>query len=287
MDELDAKYRDVMYFINIRWLSCGKVLNRFNELLPEIIQFVEAEKMDSQLETIKSYAWQHELFFLCDLVNHLNELNLKLQGREKLIFDLVKTVNEFRLKLDLFKNEIEEEDYTCFPTLLKNFDEPGVYNTNRFIEFIDVLISEFDTRFSDFKLHDLAFKFIKNPFDFDSTKIDELSKIFEVKKSHLEFDFALVKGEDQLKTLSCTEMWKRLVSEHSFLVLNDILLKYFCMFGTTYLCESTFSTLLRRKNKYRNMLSQCSLESEIRCELSKNEPDFVKMAKTKECHPSH
>lgn len=63
--------------------------------------------------------------------------------------------------------------------------------------------------------------------------------------------------------------------------------KYMCMFGSTYLCECTFSSLVRRKNKYRNSLSQENLESELRCELSEVKPDFVKMAKSKECHPSH
>jgi hypothetical protein len=149
------------------------------------------------------------------------------------------------------------------------------------------LIEEFESRFSDFKKHDLAFKFFKNPFDFDSAKITELSEIFVVKKAHLEFDFALVAQESQLKNLTHIEMWKRLISENSFLVLNNIVPKYLCMFSSTYVCECTFSSLVRRKSKYRTMLSQKSLESEIRCELCKTDPDFSTMAKSKECQPSH
>lgn len=48
------------------------------------------------------------------------------------------------------------------------------------------------------------------------------------------------------------------------------------MFSSTYVCECTFSSLLRRKSKYRTMLSQESLESEIRCELCKTESEFMK-----------
>lgn len=157
----------------------------------------------------------------------------------------------------------------------------------RFIKYIDVLIDEFDTRFADFKKHDLAFKFLKNPFDFDSAKITELSKIFQVKTAQLEFDFAVIAQESHLKNLADIDMWKRLILENSFLVLNDVVPKYVCMFSSTYVCECTFSSLVRRKTKYRTMLSQESLESEIRCELCTTEPNFAEMAESKKCNPSH
>lgn len=291
MDELDAKYMDIMYFIKIRWLSCGKVLNRFKDLLPEIMVFIEEQNMMGQFEIIKSTEWRHELFFLCDLVNHLNTLNLKLQGREQFVWDLAKIVMEFKLKLVLFKNEIDEGDFVHFPTLKEHYSicfiEDKRNDKIRFMKYLDTLIDEFETRFSDFKKHDLAFKFLKNPFDLDSAKITELSEIFEVKKAHLEFDIALIAQESHLKNETHIEMWKRFISENSFMVLNDVVRKYLCMFSSTYVCECTFSSLVRRKSKYRTMLSQKSLESEIRCELCKTEPDFSTMAKVKECHPSH
>lgn len=280
-----------MYFINVRWLSCGKVLNRFNELLPEIMVFMEQQNMTKQLEIIKTSAWRHELFFLCDLINHLNELNLKLQGREQFVWDMAKIVNEFRLKLILFKTEINANDLTHFPTLQKHFDICFIENKSDdeicFVKYIDTLIDEFETRFSDFKKHDVAFKFIKNPFDFDSAKIAQLSEIFEEKEAHLTFDIALIQEETHLKNLPCIEMWKRLIKENSFLVLKKVVPKYFCLFSSTYACECTFSGLVRRKSKYRTMLSQQSLESEMRCGLCKNEPDFTEMSKQKECQPSH
>lgn len=276
MDELDAKYMDIMYFINITWLSCGKVLVRFKDLLPQIMAFIEEQKMDEQFEIIKTSSWRHELFFLCDLVSHLNALNLRLQGRSQYIWDLIKIVNEFKLKWILFKSEINSNDFTDFPTLDEHFSicfiEDKTSDKIRFIEYLDILFEEFETRFSDFEEHELAFKFLKNPLDFDSAKITELSEIFAVKKPHLEYDFALISKESHLKSLPHIEMWKRLMSENEFFVLKDVVLKYVCMFSSTYVCECTFSSLVRRKSKYRSMLSQQSLESEIRCELCQSEP---------------
>lgn len=128
---------------------------------------------------------------------------------------------------------------------------------------------------------------MKNPFEFDPAQITELSEIFAVKKQHLEFDFTLLKQESHLKSLTHIEMWKRLISENDFLVLKDVVQKYVCMFSSTYVCECTFSSLVRRKSKYRSMLTQQSLESEIRCELCQSEPNFIEISKAKECHPSH
>lgn len=291
MDELDAKYTDVMYFITIRWLSCGKVLIRFKDLLPEIMAFIKEQNMGEQFEVIQTSAWRHELFFLCDLISHLNALNLKLQGRNQFVFDLAKSVHEFKLKLILFKTEIEANDYSNFPVLNEHYDICFIENKNndkiRSVFYLDVLIDEFETRFSDFKNHDLAFKFLKNPFYFDSEKVTQLSENFAVKQAHLEFDIGLIAQENHLQNLTYIEMWKRLLSENSFLVLNDVVPKYLCMFSSTYVCECTFSSLVRRKSKYRTMISDISLESEIRCELCTTEPDFMSMAKSKQFQPSH
>lgn len=62
-----SPFQVVMYFITIRWLSCGKVLNRFYEMLTEIGQFVEQQKMEAQFELITP-AWKHELFFFMALL---------------------------------------------------------------------------------------------------------------------------------------------------------------------------------------------------------------------------
>lgn len=59
------------------------------------------------------------------------------------------------------------------------------------------------------------------------------------------------------------------------------------MFGSTYVCESTFSSLARRKNKFRCSLTQQYLESEIRCEVSKTKPNLNELVENKECNSSH
>lgn len=82
---------------------------------------------------------------------------------------MAKFVFEFKLKLVLFQNEIEEEDFNNFPTLQKHFGEE-IYDTPRFIKYLDVLIDEFDECIFQISMSTL--------FDFDSEEIKELSDIF-------------------------------------------------------------------------------------------------------------
>lgn len=58
------------------------------------------------------------------------------------------------------------------------------------------------------------------------------------------------------------------------------------MFGSTYVCDSTFLSLARRKNKFRNSLFQ-HLESEIPCEISKSKLNLNNLIELEENRPSH
>ena len=59
------------------------------------------------------------LAFLVDMLCHLSRLYLNLQGKLKLLPDLVQSVSAFVNKLKLFKEHIERGDLTHFSTLLK------------------------------------------------------------------------------------------------------------------------------------------------------------------------
>ncbi|XP_076820963.1 general transcription factor II-I repeat domain-containing protein 2-like [Clavelina lepadiformis] len=79
LEETGAEYGDVVYHTDVRWLSRGKVLKRFIALKDEIKKFLETEpKKFSELDDL---SWNEDLFFLCDITSHLNDLNMKLQGK--------------------------------------------------------------------------------------------------------------------------------------------------------------------------------------------------------------
>lgn len=86
-EELDTKFADVLYFNDVRWLSCGRVLNRFCELLDDnaIQLFLEKKDWLNSFDMISTFEWQQQLYFLADITKHLNDLNLQLQGKDKFI----------------------------------------------------------------------------------------------------------------------------------------------------------------------------------------------------------
>ena len=83
---MDAEYKDLVYHTIVRWLSRGRVLQRFVALKEEVLQFLKNEP--KKFEKFKRQSWNHDLFFLCDINAHLNDLNTQIQGKD-LIFQLV------------------------------------------------------------------------------------------------------------------------------------------------------------------------------------------------------
>lgn len=97
--------------------------------------------------------------FLVDITSHLNDLNLKLQGKNNSVCDLVAAVQSFQRKLDIFKEDLKE-DCTHFPSLKKISER----DASSHVEFIQKLIGNFRERFVNFSLGDQLLLFIQNPF---------------------------------------------------------------------------------------------------------------------------
>ena len=83
LEDMDSQFTDVPFYTAVRWLSCHKVLKRFYLLRPEITLFLEMKGENT--DEIKDKSWIQYLAFAVDITAHLSDLNLKLQGKNKLI----------------------------------------------------------------------------------------------------------------------------------------------------------------------------------------------------------
>lgn len=76
---MDNQFTNVPFDTDVRWLSCHKVLKRFYLLRQEIITFLEMKGENT--DEMKDESWLQDLAFAVDITAKLNDLNLKLQGK--------------------------------------------------------------------------------------------------------------------------------------------------------------------------------------------------------------
>ena len=94
--------------------GCHLVLSRvlilgswFWAIKNELQQFLPKGNSESLLLTDEANG--NTIAFLVDITEHLNYLNLKLQGQRYTICDLVSTVNAFQEKLKLYWDDLNGE----------------------------------------------------------------------------------------------------------------------------------------------------------------------------------
>ncbi|XP_042226267.1 general transcription factor II-I repeat domain-containing protein 2-like [Homarus americanus] len=94
------------YHTDVRWLSRGVVLKRFYELLSEIQMFMEQKGRD--LHELKDNEWVQDLTFMVDITEHLNYVNTKMQGRNKLVTEFYDSIRAFEMILQLFERQLSQ-----------------------------------------------------------------------------------------------------------------------------------------------------------------------------------
>ncbi len=143
-------HEDVPYHTEVRWLSRGKVLRRFYDTRIEIARFMESkQKVIPELEDEK---WLSDLSFLCDITEHLNALNVKLQGRKQLITEMRDSVKAFQMKLRLWERQMRQGNLSHFPICKSVSDTVAIpFPTEVYADKLNTLKVEFSRRFADFE----------------------------------------------------------------------------------------------------------------------------------------
>lgn len=275
LEEHNALYTDVPLYCEVRWLSAGKCLEKFFAIRKEIFLFLqdqfpaEFNKFKLFFEDLDSLC---ELALITDMTNHLNTLNLKLQKTNQTISELVSHVDSFRRKLTLFKNHLENNILHFFPSCQILFEE---HSTNcdfkKQLNVIESLKSQFDLRFSDFETLRQDLILFENPL---TVQIEKQSLELQEELCDLQCDLSLKtrkeKGVEFFKILN-TSCYPR---------LRNFGLRIFSMFGSTYLCECSFSKMKFTKTEKRSCLNDESLSSLMRASTSKIPVDISSLVES-------
>uniref|UniRef100_A0A8C6UXW9 Uncharacterized protein n=1 Tax=Neogobius melanostomus TaxID=47308 RepID=A0A8C6UXW9_9GOBI len=260
--ESGTEHEQLLFHTDVRWLPRGKTLLRLYELHNEVNVFLK-EHPHSLAVVFEDAEWVARLAYLADVFSKLNELNLSLQGKEFLnMYDKVKG---FTKKLELWLRKCDEMDVSCFPLLQTHLTK-----------IINISID----RLKDISIdkHSERLDWVRNPFIMSESN-KNLPAVLQEQLMDLFSDRGLKMGHT---TKTLTEFWCDVEKEYADLgkrALSELLL-----FGSTYLCEVTFSALTHIKTKHRNRLA---VESSLITAVASLSPDISKLMGEKQAQASH
>lgn len=275
LKEIDADYGDLLLFTEVRWLSRGKSLKRVFDLRREIVLFLENDSSAESQELLITFRDPNfilDLAFLVDISEQINQLNLTLQGRDKQIFDLVLAIEKFHHKLSLLINNFKENDLTVLRRT--RFIVEKYSNHARLQEYqpiLDILQTNFHNRFHDFYKIKHIIEIHNDPTGCNTSGVS-LDLKSELEK--MQRDLLLPRETGQ-------QFWKNL-NDNFYPKLKNEMWKLYSMFGTTYCCEVSFSTLKLIKSNTRNKISDRHLEDLLRIKFCGSELDLDKLVQNHE-----
>jgi hypothetical protein len=282
LEDVEAEYGDVMYYCEVRWLSRGAVLQRFFYLKKEICNFMEMK--GKVIPELYNNQWVVDLGFLTDLTTELNLLNTRLQGKNKLICEMYSDVKAFEMKLTLFIKHIDERKLDHFPNCKKAVEEAGinfVWQNAKMKSALMQLQTEFENRFADFKKISRKMEIFENPFAVD---INNVPSVLQINVIDLQCDTTLKIAFKEKANL--VDFYESLPTEN-YKELKRFAQQMITMFGSTYICEQTFSILNYRKNKHCSRLSDSHLEAILRLSTTKMHANVKKLASQMQQQKSH
>ncbi|XP_028140908.2 general transcription factor II-I repeat domain-containing protein 2B-like [Diabrotica virgifera virgifera] len=181
-----------------------------------------------------------------------SSLAASYEGKNKTVSQLVGQIETFRKKLDLFENCMKINDLTHFPACFEINQEETMVDFSRFAKVLTEIKREFNERISKFDALKPDLELFNNPM---GVNIQNQSAEYQLELFELQSDsiFQAKKNED-------ISTFGKLVSNR-FPKLRNFAVKLYSMFGSTYICESTFSALKHIKSKTRNRMENDSLEA--------------------------
>ena len=270
LEDCNMDHSGVPYHTHVSWLSFGKVLRHIWDLKTQILLFLEMKEKDKNFPQFKHTEWLTDFAFAVDLFEHMNALNKKLQGKGTFAHEMYSIVKAFRIKLKLFSRQLSLNDTTHFSTLATTAQP--MMSTKKYTEMINLLDNEFGRRFADFQKLGAEFDIISSPF---TTDFEKAPDALQLELIDLQCDNTL---KEKFKCESI-EKFYALLNKAKFGNLKKMAMKSLVLFGSTYICEQTFSTMSINKNKLRSNLTDTNLQSLLRITTSNMEPDFKQLIK--------
>lgn len=223
--------------------------------------------------------WLADFAFTVDIMALMNKLNSNLQGKGLFAHQMYGLVKAFKGKLLLLTRQVEANNLTHLPTLLVCSLSDN--QQEKYTSLLRAVNSEFSHRFEDFKVLENDMLLVSSPFIFnvDNAPTDLQLELIDLHSN-------AVFGE-LFKTMTLTRFYASL-DEQNFTKIRSHAQKMFLLFGSTYVCEQTFSFMKYNKSRQRSSLTDCHLSAILRIATSETIPDFTALVSANQrLHSSH
>lgn len=278
--DLGTDYKTLLFHTEVRWLSKGNMLSRLYELKDEVEIFLQKQKQDKLYEAFREEDFQLSLAYLVDFFEAINNLNLKLQGRNTNIIAHSDVIRAFTEKIHLWKRKVQVGNFSSFSHLNELLSEKTKIEqydvTKEVSSHLDSLAEEFIHYFPDVSMENSLWTLVQNPFN---TDVELLLESLQEEAIDLKCDSS---AKRDFETMKLEEFWVKYLPMYP--KVGEEALRVILPFSSTYLCEAGFSALVVLKTKQRNRLD---VENDLRCALSSFNPRISDLVRKKQQHPSH
>jgi hypothetical protein len=250
------------------------------ELSSEIEIFLDQQGKDELSSYFKDPLWMQKLAYSADIFDHLNKINLKLQGKETTIVQLNDCLQGFVSKLTNWQRKVSVKNIAMFDKLSSMLDRQNIQLeedlSNEITDHLQSMEQEFNRYFPELKEEECSL--VRNPFA-DHVNVADLPDEIQDEFLDLKSDSAV---RDLFVQKGCSEFW--CVMYNSYPQVAMYAFKVLVPFASTYLCESGFSALFHIKTKERNRLN---VEDDMRLALTSTQPRISKLAALVQPQSSH
>ena len=186
----------------------------------------------------------------------------------------------FEKKLDLWKIQIANQNFVNFPRL----SQQSVNETSkeRYKSELSSLQEQFGKRFQDLRQHEGKFRLFSNPLHANLQSIPERfqNEVIEL-QSNLE-------ASQAFNHTNLLDFYKKFIKKDSSPNMWKLRIQLASLFGSSYVCEQTFSKMNSIKSKNRSCLLHENLDAQVRLCSTEIKIDCEKNSKQQsQRHPSH